>query len=52
MVIIRRLGLWLMQRIPMLKLFALKLMIGFQGRTPQLAQSTVNTNFHGLNNQL
>ncbi|EFA69627.1 2-octaprenyl-6-methoxyphenyl hydroxylase [Cylindrospermopsis raciborskii S07] len=52
MVIIRRLGLWLMQRIPILKVFALKLMIGFQGRTPQLAQLLLNTNFHGLNNQL
>ncbi|WP_016949483.1 FAD-dependent hydroxylase [Anabaena sp. PCC 7108] len=37
-VIIRRLGLWLMQRVPMLKVFALKLMIGLKGKTPELAK--------------
>ncbi|NMG09500.1 FAD-dependent hydroxylase [Brasilonema sp. UFV-L1] len=37
-VIVRRLVLWMMQRIPMLKVFALKLMIGLKGRTPKLAQ--------------
>ncbi|MBE9208428.1 FAD-dependent hydroxylase [Nostoc sp. LEGE 06077] len=38
LVVLRRLGLWLMQRVPVLKVFALKLMIGLKGRTPQLAQ--------------
>jgi 2-octaprenyl-6-methoxyphenol hydroxylase len=38
LVMVRRLGLWLMQRVPPLKVFALKLMIGLKGRTPQLAQ--------------
>jgi 2-octaprenyl-6-methoxyphenol hydroxylase len=38
LVVLRRLGLWLMQRVPPLKVFALKLMIGLKGRTPQLAQ--------------
>ncbi|AFY42914.1 FAD-dependent hydroxylase [Nostoc sp. PCC 7107] len=38
LVVLRRLGLWLMQRVPILKVFALKLMIGLKGRTPQLAQ--------------
>ncbi|MFM7405259.1 MAG: FAD-dependent hydroxylase [Cuspidothrix sp.] len=37
-VIIRRLGLWLMQRVPILKIFALKLMIGLKGKTPTLAK--------------
>jgi 2-octaprenyl-6-methoxyphenol hydroxylase len=37
-VIIRRLGLWLMQRVPILKIFALKLMIGLKGKTPKLAK--------------
>lgn len=41
-VVVRRIGLWIMRRVPALKLFALKLMIGFKGRTPKLAQhSTV-----------
>ncbi|CEJ43583.1 FAD-dependent hydroxylase [Umezakia ovalisporum] len=38
LVIIRRLGLWMMLRIPMLKVFTLKLMIGLKGRTPELAK--------------
>jgi len=38
LVAVRRLGLWLMKRVPPLKVFALKLMIGLKGRTPQLAQ--------------
>ncbi|MBD2595324.1 FAD-dependent hydroxylase [Nostoc spongiaeforme FACHB-130] len=38
LVAVRRLGLWLMQRVPVLKVFALKLMIGLKGRSPQLAQ--------------
>ncbi|MBE9005892.1 FAD-dependent hydroxylase [Fortiea sp. LEGE XX443] len=38
LVVVRRLGLWMMQRVPLLKVFALKLMIGLKGRTPQLAQ--------------
>ncbi|WP_017315711.1 FAD-dependent hydroxylase [Mastigocladopsis repens] len=37
-VLVRRLGLWMMQRIPVVKTFALKLMIGLKGRTPKLAQ--------------
>jgi 2-octaprenyl-6-methoxyphenol hydroxylase len=37
-VLVRRLGLWLMQRVPLVKTFALKLMIGLKGRTPKLAQ--------------
>lgn len=37
LVLIRRLGLLAMQRIPMLKIFALKLMIGLLGRTPKIA---------------
>ncbi|MDB9349750.1 FAD-dependent hydroxylase [Nodularia spumigena] len=38
LVILRRLGLGMMRRIPMLKVFALKLMIGLKGRTPELAK--------------
>ena len=37
-VMLRRLGLWLLQYIKPLKIFALKLMTGLKGRTPQLAQ--------------
>ncbi|MBD2613086.1 MAG: FAD-dependent hydroxylase [Nostoc sp. ZfuVER08] len=37
-VVVRRLGLWLLQRVPMLKVFMLKLMIGLKGRTPELAK--------------
>ncbi|MBW4614898.1 MAG: FAD-dependent hydroxylase [Desmonostoc vinosum HA7617-LM4] len=37
-VVVRRLGLWLMQRVPILKVFMLKLMIGLKGRTPELAK--------------
>ena len=37
-VIIRRLGLWMMSYIQPLKIFALKLMTGLKGKTPQLAQ--------------
>ncbi|MFN7412546.1 MAG: FAD-dependent hydroxylase [Dolichospermum sp.] len=37
-VIIRRLGLWIMQRVPIVKIFALKLMIGLKGKTPELAK--------------
>ncbi|GAB1543893.1 FAD-dependent hydroxylase [Scytonema sp. NUACC21] len=36
-VIVRRMGLWVMQRVPLLKKFALKLMIGLKGRVPKLA---------------
>lgn len=39
LVVIRRLGLWMMQRIPILKVFALKLMIGLKGQTPALANA-------------
>lgn len=38
LVLIRRLGLWIMRRVPMLKVFTLKLMIGLKGRTPELAR--------------
>jgi 2-octaprenyl-6-methoxyphenol hydroxylase len=37
-VVIRRFGLWLMNNYQPLKIFALKLMTGLKGRTPQLAQ--------------
>jgi 2-octaprenyl-6-methoxyphenol hydroxylase len=37
-VIVRRLGLYLMERVPMLKIFALKLMIGLKGKTPELGK--------------
>lgn len=38
LLIIRRLGLWLLQNIPPLKIFALRLMTGLSGRSPSLAQ--------------
>jgi 2-octaprenyl-6-methoxyphenol hydroxylase len=37
-VAVRRLGLWIMQHLPPLKIFALQLMTGLLGRKPQLAQ--------------
>lgn len=37
-VLVRRFGLLAMQRVPSLKRFALKLMIGMKGRTPKVAQ--------------
>lgn len=37
-VILRRIGLWMMRRVPALKIFTLKLMIGLLGRTPKIAQ--------------
>jgi 2-octaprenyl-6-methoxyphenol hydroxylase len=36
--LVRRLGLWVMRRVPALKIFTLKLMIGLKGRTPELAK--------------
>lgn len=36
--LVRRLGLWIMRRVPMLKIYTLKLMIGLKGRTPELAK--------------
>ena len=36
-VIVRRFGLWVMQRVPFIKIFNLKLMIGLKGRKPELA---------------
>ncbi|MUG98523.1 FAD-dependent hydroxylase [Scytonema sp. UIC 10036] len=36
-VILRRIGLWVMRQVPFLKVFALKLMIGLKGKTPKLA---------------
>lgn len=35
---VRRLGLWFLQRVPVLKVFMLKLMIGLKGKTPELAK--------------
>ncbi|WP_066423837.1 FAD-dependent hydroxylase [Anabaena sp. 4-3] len=37
-VVVRRLGLWFLGRVPLLKVFMLKLMIGLKGRTPELAK--------------
>ena len=37
-VIARRLGLWVMQRVPFIRIFNLKLMIGLLGKTPELAK--------------
>ena len=37
-VIARRFGLWMMNNLPPLKIYALKLMTGLRGRTPQLNQ--------------
>lgn len=36
--VVRRSGLWAMQRLPILKIYTLKLMIGLKGRTPELAR--------------
>ncbi|BAY34228.1 2-octaprenyl-6-methoxyphenyl hydroxylase [Nostoc carneum NIES-2107] len=36
--LVRRLGLWIMRRVPILKINVLKLMIGLKGRTPELAK--------------
>lgn len=38
-VIVRRLGLLMMKYVPLIKVFALKLMIGLLGRTPKIAQN-------------
>ncbi len=38
LVVVRRLGLWMLRRVPPLKIFALKLMTGLRGRPPQVAQ--------------
>jgi 2-octaprenyl-6-methoxyphenol hydroxylase len=40
-IVIRRLGLWMMSHIRPMKIFALKLMTGLQGKTPQLAQLNI-----------
>ena len=37
-VVVRRLGLWMLQRVRPLKKFALQLMTGLRGRAPELAQ--------------
>jgi 2-octaprenyl-6-methoxyphenol hydroxylase len=37
-VVVRRIGLWMLRRVRPLKIFALKLMTGLGGRSPQLAQ--------------
>ncbi|MEO1431105.1 MAG: FAD-dependent hydroxylase [Cyanobacteria bacterium J06633_8] len=37
-VIARRFGLWVMQRVPIVRIFNLKLMIGLKGKTPELAK--------------
>ncbi len=38
LVVVRRMGLWVMQRVPILKVFTLKFMIGLKGQTPELAK--------------
>ena len=37
-VVVRRLGLWLLRRVPPLKKFALQLMTGLRGRTPEISK--------------
>ena len=37
-VVVRRFGLWMLQRVRPLKIFALKLMTGLRGRPPEIAQ--------------
>ncbi|MFM5888064.1 MAG: FAD-dependent hydroxylase [Dolichospermum sp.] len=37
-VTVRRLGLWMMQKVPLIRIFALKLMIGLKGKTPALGK--------------
>ena len=37
-VVIRRLGLWMLQRVSPVKTYALQLMTGLRGRTPEIAQ--------------
>jgi 2-octaprenyl-6-methoxyphenol hydroxylase len=37
-VAIRRLGLWMLRRVPPLKIYALQLMTGLRGRPPELAE--------------
>lgn len=37
-VLVRRFGLLTMQKVPLVKIFALKLMIGMKGRTPEIAR--------------
>jgi len=37
-VAMRRFGLWVLEHLTPLKIFALKLMTGLKGRTPKLAQ--------------
>lgn len=39
-VMARRFGLWIMQRVSLIKIFNLKLMIGLKGRIPELAKIT------------
>jgi 2-octaprenyl-6-methoxyphenol hydroxylase len=41
---LRRLGLWLMQRVPLLKIVALKFMAGVLGRQTALARLAINLN--------
>jgi 2-octaprenyl-6-methoxyphenol hydroxylase len=38
LVIVRRIGLLILRRVPPIKVFALKLMTGLKGRTPEIAQ--------------
>lgn len=38
LVLVRRLGLWFLQRVPVVKLFMLKFMIGLKGQIPELAK--------------
>jgi 2-octaprenyl-6-methoxyphenol hydroxylase len=40
-VAVRRLGLWMLSKIPLLKNFALKLMTGLKGKTPRLGREPI-----------
>lgn len=37
-VVTRRIGLWMLRRVPLVKTYALQLMTGLRGRTPEIAQ--------------
>jgi 2-octaprenyl-6-methoxyphenol hydroxylase len=45
---VRRLGLWGLNHVPLVKPLALRLMLGLTGRVPQLAQSAISTEFAQL----
>jgi 2-octaprenyl-6-methoxyphenol hydroxylase len=42
-IVVRRSGLWMLRRIPLVKFYALQLMTGLRGRLPQLAHSKVQS---------